>query len=69
MLFYYLISNTAIEQCIFEKHKLKLQIINELEKGSSKTKVNKMNVNDIIRIIETEDNMKALENVSKMKIS
>ncbi len=66
---YYLVSNTAIEQAIFEKHKLKLQIINELETGSSKTKVNKMNVNDIIRIIETEDNMRALENLSRLKIS
>ena len=46
---------------------MKLQIINELEKGSSKTKINKMNVNDIIRIIETEDNMKAFENINIIK--
>ena len=39
-------------EALFEKQDLKLQIINELENGNKKTKIKKMNVNEIVNIIE-----------------
>jgi SNF2 family DNA or RNA helicase len=64
---YHFISNTAIEKVIFEKHKIKLQIINELESGNSNIKINKINVNEIIKIIEKDDNIKAVNEIIKNK--
>lgn len=64
---YMFTSHTAIEKAIFQKQDLKLQIINELEKGSSKTKIGKLTVNDIIKMVEMEDNVSALEKVLERK--
>ena len=64
---YYMTSNTAIEKALFEKQDLKLQIINELENGNKKTKIKKMNVNEIVNIIEKEDNVIAITKVNNRK--
>lgn len=63
---YFFTSNTAIEKAILDKHNLKLQIINELELGKQTKTIKRMNVKDIINIIDTEDTINALE---KLKIS
>jgi SNF2 family DNA or RNA helicase len=64
---YFFTSNTGIEKALFEKQDLKLQLISELETGNPKTKVSKMKVNQIINIIETEDNIRALEKINNRK--
>ena len=64
---YYMTSNTAIEKALFEKQDLKLQIINELENGSQKTKIRRMNVNEIVNIIEKEDNVVAIRKINERK--
>jgi SNF2 family DNA or RNA helicase len=62
---YMFTSNTAIEAAMFKKHDLKLIILNELSKGASTTKLERMNVNDIIKIIQEEDNVKAINKIHK----
>lgn len=64
---YYMTSNTAIEKALFEKQDVKLQIINELENGSQKTKIKRMNVNDIVNIIQKEDNEIAIRKINERK--
>jgi SNF2 family DNA or RNA helicase len=64
---YYFISNTAIEKVIFDKHKLKLQILEELEKGGMKTNMTKITVKDIIKIIEKEENLNTLSEIHRFK--
>jgi len=61
---YYMSSNSAIENAIFEKQNLKLQIINELETGKQTTTIKKMRVQDIIRIIHVEDNINAINKIN-----
>jgi SNF2 family DNA or RNA helicase len=61
---YFFTSNTAIEKAIFDKQNLKLQIINELESGKQSTSIKKMNVKDIINIIDTEDTINALQKLT-----
>ena len=62
---YMFTSNTAIEGSVFEKHDLKLIILEELSKGAAKTQLKKMKIVDIIKIIETEDNLNALKKIHK----
>ena len=57
---YMFTANTAIESAMFEKHDLKLMIINELSTGTAKTKLKTMKVEDIINLIQKEENIKAL---------
>ena len=64
---YLFTSNLAIEKAIFDKHDLKLTIIEELSTGSVKTKINKIKVNDIINIIEKENNVTALQKIHSRK--
>ena len=62
---YMFTSNTAIESAMFEKHDLKLMILEELSTGSAKTKLKTMKVEDIIKIIQTEDNLMALKKIHR----
>ena len=64
---YFLTANTAIEKAIFSKQDLKLQILNELENGNVKTTIPKIKTADIIKMIETEDNIKFLEKINLAK--
>jgi SNF2 family DNA or RNA helicase len=61
---YYMTSNSAVENAIFEKQNLKLQIISELETGKQKTTIKKMRVQDIIKIINTEDNINVIKKIN-----
>uniref|UniRef100_A0A6C0ADV5 Helicase n=1 Tax=viral metagenome TaxID=1070528 RepID=A0A6C0ADV5_9ZZZZ len=62
---YYYISNTAIEEAIFKKQKDKKKGIKELSVGVLKSKVSRMQIKDIIRILEDNRNEKLL---SELKI-
>ncbi len=64
---YYLTSNTAIEKAIFEKQDLKLQMINELETGRVQTSIKRIQVKDIINIINNEHNINAIHNIYKKR--
>ena len=64
---YFITANTAIEKAIFSKQDLKLQILNELEVGNVKTTIPKIKTADIIKLIETEDNIKSLEKINIRK--
>ena len=64
---YHFISNTAMEKSIFEKHKIKLKIIEELETGGIKTNNKKMTVNDIIKIIEKDENLNIVNEIQRFK--
>lgn len=66
---YYLTSNTAIEKAIFEKQDVKLQMINELETGRVQTTIKRIQVKDIINIINNEQNINALHNIYKKRHS
>ena len=66
---YYLTSNTAIEKAIFEKQDVKLQIINELETGRVQTTIKRIQVKDIINIINNEHNINAIHNIYKKRHS
>lgn len=60
---YFFTSNTGIEKMLFQKQKAKLNILNELRVGSIKTKVPKINMDDVIRMIELEDNKTLLKKI------
>ena len=49
---------------MFEKHDLKLTILKELSEGTSKTKLKTMNVNEIIKIVNTEENINAIDKIN-----
>ena len=66
---YYLTSNTAIEKAIFEKQNVKLQMINELETGRVQTTIKRIQVKDIINIINNEHNINAIHNIYKKRHS
>jgi SNF2 family DNA or RNA helicase len=53
---YYFTSTTAMENSLFSKHLVKLDIINELETGRLKSKKHTMRMQDIIRILKKEEN-------------
>lgn len=60
---YFFSSNTGIEKIIFEKQYAKDMIINELQTGSSKLKVPKLNMKEVIQMIEMNDNKKILQDI------
>jgi len=60
---YFFTANTGIEQILFHKQKAKLDILNELLTGTIKTKIPRLKMDDVIKLIEIEDNKKSLENV------
>ena len=66
---YYLTSNTAIEKAIFEKQDVKLRMINELETGRVQTTIKRIQVKDIINIINNEHNINAIHNIYKKRHS
>ena len=54
---YYFTSNTAIENLLFKKQISKIMTANELAVGKASTKIPKMNMKDIIKLIEMDDNL------------
>ena len=62
---YLFTSNTAIEKAIFEKHDSKLNVIEELSHGKATTKVTRMKIEEIVKLINQEDNIDAIQRVHK----
>lgn len=60
---YFFTSNTGIEKMLFLKQKAKLDILNELKVGITKTKIPLIRIDDIIKMIELDGNMKLLKNI------
>lgn len=60
---YFFTANTGIEKILFEKQKAKLDIIEELKTGPVKTKVPRLKLDDIIKMIELADNEKKLKDI------
>ncbi|HSW76719.1 MAG TPA: DEAD/DEAH box helicase [Candidatus Saccharimonadales bacterium] len=56
-------ANTAIEKVIYEKQYAKLQILDELKEGKQKTKIPKIKMDDVIKMIECEVNREKLEKI------
>lgn len=53
---YYFVSNTGIEAAIFTKQKQKLELLDELSKGGSVLKVDRIKTKEIIILLENEEN-------------
>jgi SNF2 family DNA or RNA helicase len=62
---YFFSSNTGIEKIIFEKQNAKLMIVEELTTGKQKTDVPKIKMDDIIKLIESEQNRDLLCKIQK----
>ena len=60
---YYFSGNTGIENIIFQKQHSKLQKIGELKTGTSTTKIPKIKIDEVIRMIDIEDNRKRLSDI------
>jgi len=62
---YYFTSNTGIEKALLDKQEDKLRIISELGIGPMKSKVKRIDMNQVIRLILSNDNITVLSNVLK----
>ena len=60
---YLFTSNTGVENVVFKKHDEKLILLKELETGPIKSKVKKIDLKDIIKMINMEDNTNLLKKV------
>lgn len=61
---YFFTSNTGIEQILFMKQKAKLALIEEMKIGKVKSKVPRINMNQVIRLITLEENEDLLKNIT-----
>jgi SNF2 family DNA or RNA helicase len=57
---YYFMSNTGVEKAVFKKQFEKQAMLAELKDGPMVTKLQSINVNDIISIIDAEDNARLI---------
>lgn len=63
---YFFTANTGVEEIIFKKQKAKQNMLEELKTGATKTKIPKMNIDHIIRLIEEADyNLGLLNSIYK----
>jgi SNF2 family DNA or RNA helicase len=60
---YMFISNTGIEKIIMKKQKAKQKIIQELFSGVATTKIPKLSISEIVKLIEKANNKNLLNNV------
>ena len=60
---YFFTANTGIENIIFVKQNAKLQVLNELMVGRRITRVPRINMNQVIQMIEDEDNTELLKKI------
>jgi SNF2 family DNA or RNA helicase len=60
---YYFTGNTAIENAMLDKHVSKLEVLEELQNGKMTKKISSFTVKDIIKIINTEDNVNKINNL------
>jgi len=62
---YIFTSNTGIEKAIYEKHEMKLNILEEIKEGPMKQKVKSMSTKEILNILNIEECSKKLEELGK----
>lgn len=60
---YFFTANSGIEEIIYKKQQAKEMIIEELKTGTSKLKIPKINMKEVIKIIEIHDNKKILREI------
>jgi SNF2 family DNA or RNA helicase len=60
-------SNTGIEKALFEKQYAKLQIIDDLATGCTQRKVPTMNMDEVLRIINQEENYGLRQNITNFR--
>lgn len=60
---YFFSADTGIENIIFNKQQIKLQILEELKVGVQRSKIRTLKIDDVIRIIEVEDNKAMLQKI------
>jgi SNF2 family DNA or RNA helicase len=60
---YILSSNTGVENIILVKQNAKANILNELTTGKQITKIPKININEIIKLIELKDNKQLINKI------
>jgi SNF2 family DNA or RNA helicase len=60
---YFFTSGTGIENAILKKHKSKIIALDEIEIGPLKTAIKSMKTEDIIKFINTDDNVELLHNM------
>ena len=61
---YYFTSNTAIEKAVFEKQNQKLVILDEMFTGQIKSKINRIKVDYVIKMITSEENNKIMKKLT-----
>jgi len=61
---YHFTSNTGVEEAVFKKHNTKLTMLSELETGVITTKNERINVGEIVKIIQTSQNINSLEEIN-----
>lgn len=64
---YYFTSNTQVENAILHKHADKLSILNDLRSGSTNKKINKLSLEDIVKIITSTEVYATLKLVRDIK--
>jgi len=64
---YFFTSNTQMENVIFQKHSDKLSILHDLREGSTQKKVKTLNVNEIVRIVTTNEVYTSMKAVREIK--
>lgn len=57
-------SNTGIEKALLDKHKSKLDMLEELKVGQLKSKITSIKMDDIIKFINLDDNSKLLKELN-----
>ena len=60
---YFFSANTGIEKIIYEKQNAKLQILEELKIGNQKSKIPRIKMDDVIKMIDIADNKKLLNKI------
>jgi len=68
---YFFTSNTGIEKALFKKQLDKKIILDELSKGSQKSNIQKVNMDEVLRLIESNENkdiIKTINNMNNLKI-
>lgn len=66
---YYFTSNTGVENAVFNKQDKKLEMLSQLEQGTLKTKMNRIKVLDIIKMIDLEDNETMIGKMARLSLS
>ena len=62
---YYFTSNTGIEKALLDKHTDKLDALDEIQTGCMKTNVKTIQMKEILKILETEENVGKLTQLNK----